>query len=168
MLEYEKIRTNETRFLAMTGLMPNEFEYLCDHFEPHWQLFYRYHKLDGTSRQHPAFTEYRNTSLPGTANKLFFLMNYLKTYPLQQFQAASFGISQGKVSKWIDVLLVQLDRTLEGLGCAPCTDPEKIADTLKDLGAATVNLDATERPVGRSVDQDVQKEYYSGKKKTIR
>ena len=168
MLEYEKIKTNETQFLAMTGLKPMEFEFLFDHFEPHWEQYYRYHKLDGTPRQHPAFTEYRNASLPGTGNKLFFLMNYLKTYPVQQFQAASFDISQGKVSKWIEVLLGQLDKTLESLGCAPCTDPEKIAATLKDLGTETVNLDATERPVGRSTDQGVQKEYYSGKKKTIR
>ena len=43
--------------------------------------------------------EHKNSKLLGCGQKLFFLLVYLKNNPLQNFKAATFDISQPKVSE---------------------------------------------------------------------
>ena len=49
------------------------------------------------------------------ADKSYFLLGYLKNNPLQNFKAATFDISQPKVSKITEILLPILDDTLKKL-----------------------------------------------------
>ena len=167
MLNYETIKNNPKQFLALTSMRIQEFNYLADEFEPHWENYFRYYTLKGERRKNPGFKEYSNGCLPGASNKLFFLMVYLKTYPLQQFQAALFGITQGKTSRMVKILQPILDKTLSAMGCMPSSNPDEIQKLLETKQASAVTVDATERPVPRATDYGVQEEYYSGKKKTI-
>ncbi len=104
----------------------------------------------------------------GSEAKLFFLMAYLKDYPLQQFHGSYFGVTQAKVSQLIKVLSPIQEETLKGMGLAPSTNPVQLKSELEKYQVQEANMDATEREVNRSSDYEVQKEFYSGKKNGIR
>ena len=116
------LRERPTQFLALTSLLPAEFDELLTHFAPRWELHHCYHTLDGDRRRIPAHQERANATLLGTDTKLFFLFNYLKTNLLQQKQAASFGVSQTRVSRLAGALLDVLNQTLAALGLLPGRD----------------------------------------------
>ena len=98
-MDYEKIRRNSTQFIILTSLTVEEFDTLLPIFKRHWVKYTKYHTLEGKKRKLPNLRPGKPTqTLPSVGEKLFFLLSYLKNYPLQQFQAASFDISQGKVS----------------------------------------------------------------------
>ena len=63
-------------------------------------------------------SEHKSSKLLGCGQKLFFLLGYLKNNPLQNFKAATFDISQPKVSKTTEILLPILDDTLKKLSTA--------------------------------------------------
>lgn len=165
MLNYEKVRSNAQQFLALTSLTVEEFDFLCNEFEEDWWRYYRYYTLRGRKRKVPLYKEHGNSSLPTTEMKLFFVLVYLKQYPLQQFQAANFGLSVGKTNEWIKMLLKTLKVTLERLKLQPCRDGELLKTVLEKMHIAIATLDACERKIQRSVDSHVQQEYYSGKTK---
>ncbi len=56
--------------------------------------YYRYHSLEGKKRNLPNLNPGKPTrTLPSLGEKLFFLLSYLKNYPLQQFQAATLPLT---------------------------------------------------------------------------
>jgi Helix-turn-helix of DDE superfamily endonuclease len=89
-----------------------EFEILLADFSLSSEKYFRYHTLEGKKRKIVTSKEHGNAKLQGSEQKLFFLMVYLKTNALQEHQAASFGISQTKVSRISHVLLDLLNQTL--------------------------------------------------------
>jgi hypothetical protein len=162
-----KLKQRPSQFLSMTSLTVEEFEMLHDSFEPHCTQYFHYHTLQGKPRVKMSFKEQKNASLQGSEAKLFFLMAYLKNYPLQQFHASYFGVTQAKVSQLIKVLSPILENTLKGMGLAPSTNPEQLKAELEKHQVQEANMDATEREVNRSSDYEVQKEFYSVKKNGI-
>ncbi len=52
------------------------------------------------------------------------------------------------------------------MGLMPSSSPEKLKGKLEKYQIGEANMDATEREVNRGTDSGVQKEFYSGKKKT--
>jgi len=158
-------KQNTSQFLSMTSLTIEEFEILHEHFEGHCNTYFYYHTLEGKPKQRVGNTEQKNAKLKGSEIKLFFLLSYLKNNPLQQFHASYFDITQAKVSKFTKVLLPLLHRTLTRMGLTPTNSPEKLKFDLEKHQIKQANMDATEREVNRSVDYEVQKEFYSGKKK---
>ena len=168
MLNYEKVRKSAGQFLSLTSLYWEEFDFLCNEFETDWWKYYRYHTVRGKKRKVPLFQEHGSGSLSTTEEKLFFLLVYLKQYPLQQFQATGFDLSIGKTNEWIKVLLKTLRATLERMKLRPCRNGELLKMVLEKMHVTIATLDASEREIQRSVDSHVQQEYYSGKKKTIR
>ena len=121
--------------------------------------------LEGGLRKNPAFKEHGNALLKGTAQKLFFLLVYLKNNPLQTFQAASFGVSQPKVSAMTRWLLSVLDDALGRMGLLPCRDSAELARVLADHRSKVFWLDGVEAGVQRNADQAAQKEEFSGTKR---
>ena len=115
------LRERPTQFLALTSLLPAEFDELLTHFAPRWERHHRYHTLDGDRRRIPAHQERANATLLGTDTKLFFLLTYLKTNALQAHQAASFGVSQTRVSRLAGPLLAVLNQTLAARDLPPVT-----------------------------------------------
>ena len=163
-MNYEDQKKHESKFLSLTSLTVVEFEYLLGYFEPLWEKHYRYHTLQGGPGKHPAFREQGNSLLKGTAQKLFFLLVYLKNNPLQTFQAASFGIWQPKVWAITRCLLSVLDEALGRLGLLPSRDSCELARLLAGHRSRVFWLDGVEAGVQRNADQDAQKQEFSGKK----
>lgn len=136
---------------------------LLQHFKPRWERFYRSHTLEGDYRKHPAVKEHGNSVLKGTEQKLFFLLVCLKTNSLQEHQAASFGVSQSKVSRVEKTLLSILDQTLKGMGLSPWRDGGTLHKQLADYRDKVFSYDGTDRSIQRNTDQDAQEKEYSGK-----
>jgi hypothetical protein len=99
-------------------------------------------------------------------DRLLFILFYLKTYPLQEVQAFMFNMSQGQANEWIHRLAEVLKSALADLDCLPEQEGERLAEILQGNEALSFAQDGCERRRQRPKDDDVQKEYYSGKKKT--
>ncbi len=157
---------SETRFQALTSLNRHEFSYLLSDFRPIVEEYIKHHTLHGKARVAPLKKEWKNTSLRGSSTKLFFILYCLKTNGLQESIGAFFGISQGKVSEWIALLGGVLRTTLGRCGALAESDADRLYTSLDGLDEELILIqDATVRPVERSLDPDVQKEYYDGKHK---
>lgn len=150
----------------MTSLTVEEFELLHNSFEGYCTNYFFYHTLQGKVRKKVCFQEQKNATLKGGEMKLFFLLSYLKNYPLQQFHASYFEVTQGKVSQFIKILRPLLEKALARMGLMPSSSPEELKCELEKYQIREANMDATEREVNRSTDYQVQKDFYSGKKKT--
>ena len=164
-MNYLTLRERPTQFLALTSLHVAEFDDLLHHFTPRGERYHRYHTLDGKPRQFPAHQERANALLPGPDTKLFFLLTYLKNNSLQQHQAASFGVSQTRVSRLAGVLLDVLNQTLAALGLLPVRDGAQLAGRLADHPDKVFTYDGVERGIPRNADREGQQEEYSAKKK---
>ena len=97
-MNYATVLKNDKMFLSLTSLHVSEFEHLLLFFEPICEDYYKWNTIDGKKRKLPRLKANVKERLPSGGQKLFFLKVYLKNNPIQQFQAASFGISQGQVS----------------------------------------------------------------------
>jgi hypothetical protein len=164
MSKYQEYAEKPTEFLALTGYTRQEFEALLVHFRIHYYEWMSTHRLDGKPRGKRKYSDYKNSPLPTIEDKLFFILNYLKTNNLQTVQGALFGMSQPKANLWIHCLHSILNQTLEALGELPARQMENLVfDETED---ALYVHDGTERPIQRPSDPDQQQHYYSGKKTT--
>jgi len=165
-MNYVALRERPTQFLALTSLLPAEFDDLLTDFTPRWERYHRYHTLDGDRRRIPAHRERANATLAGTDTKLFFLLTYLKTNSLQQHQAASFGVSQTRVSRLAGPLLDVLNQTLTARHLLPVRDGAQLAQRLAAHPVKVFTCDGVERGIPRNADRAAQEEEYSAKKKS--
>lgn len=169
-MDYEKLSTNETQLLALTTLLPAEFEFILDKFRLIWYKYYKIYTLEGKRRKKKNWYPEKDTpTLPTVGDKLLFILVYFKQHPLQQFQAASFSLSQPKVSLWIKILSPILLETLKKLKCIPCRDGAVLKDFLNQSidfnEVQIINQDVVEQTTPRPTDDEAQRKQYSGKKK---
>ena len=164
-MDYLALRTRPTQFLALTSLHVAEFDDLLTAFDPAWERHHRYHTLDGALRRQPVHQERANALLAGTDTKLFFLLTYLKSNSLQQHQAASFGVSQTRVSRLAASLLAVLNQVLARRGLLPVRDGAELAQRLAAHPDKVFTYDGVERAIPRNADRAGQAEEYSAKKK---
>lgn len=164
-MDYVALREKPRQFLALTSLLLEEFDELLTAFAPAWERSHRWHTLEGKTRQFPAHQERPNALLAGSDVKLFFLLNYLKINSLQQHQAASFGVSQTRVSRLAASLLGVLNRVLARRGLLPMRDGAALAQQLAGHPTKVFAYDGVERGIPRNTDRDGQAEEYSAKKK---
>ena len=166
-MNYSELLKNDKNFLSLTSLHVAEFEYLLLFFEPICENYYKWHTYDGKNRKMPRLKANAKERLPTSGQKLFFILTYLKNNPLQNFQAASFGISQGQVSHLFKDLNVLLSVTFKKMGLVPAKNNEELQTYLQGHKVQELFQDATERPIARKVDYIAQREDFSGKKKRI-
>jgi DNA-binding transcriptional ArsR family regulator len=164
-LRYSDISSEEKSVRSHTGLSRVEFEALAERFGQEWGRHMRCFTWEGKPRQRQGKVR-RNSVLATVEDKLLFLLYFLKLNPLQEVLATAFGMDQPQASRWLEVLRTRLVATLEKEKVLPERQSERLYRLLADEGR--VLIDATERGVGRSIDQETQKEYYSGKKKPHR
>lgn len=160
----KKILTDYRSMLSLTSLSATEFFELLVPFDEMWQRYHAHFDLKGERRRIKKFSEHGSMSLKGSLDKLFFLLVYLKQNPLQAYHGYNFGMSQGKVSQWLQVLLPMLEQALHRLQQLPCREPSHFYLSLRLLSGQVLLLDATERAIPRSVDPERQRHEYSGKK----
>ena len=163
-MNYSELRERPSQFLALTSLHVAEFDDLLTDFGPAWERYHRYHTLDGALRRQPAHQERANAVLAGTDTKLLFLLTYLKSNSLQQHQAASFGVSQTRVSRLATSLLGMLNQVLTRRGLLPVRDGAALAQHLAAHPTKIFAYDGVERGIPRNTDRDGQGEEYSAKK----
>lgn len=162
-MDYQLIRTNPSQFLALTSLHVCEFDYLLFHFAPLCEKYFRYHTLAGQPRAFPIDKGHGIEELQQMALKLFFLLTYLKTNPIQEHHAACFVISQSKVSQLTRILLSLLNKTMETIGLCSIRDGERLQEALAEQPDKVFYYNGTERDIVRNLDKQVQKEDFSGK-----
>ncbi len=162
-MDHKMIAQKPKQFLSLTTLEVEEFENLLSYFTPRWEKYYKYRTLEGKRRKHPTAKEHGNALLKGTTQKLFFLLVYLKTNSLQEHQAASFGVSQSKVSRIVKTLLPILNETLTDMGYSPLRDGEQLKKKLATHTEKVFSYDGTERNIARNSDEKAQEKEYSGK-----
>jgi Helix-turn-helix of DDE superfamily endonuclease/DDE superfamily endonuclease len=166
MINYQTLSGQRRPFLALTGLTTAEFQNLLPAFE---RAYARAYPADRTAAGQPLQGwpgGGRPSVLAGGADKLLFLLVYLKTYPLQVVLGKLFGISTSQANHWLHRLLPVLRSALDDLGVLPDRDGGRLgrqpAETRK---ARLVIIDGTERRRQRPKMAEKQALHYSGKKK---
>lgn len=161
---YTKSRLDYRRFLSLTSLALEEFLALLSLFSTIWENYHQKYDLKGKLRKIPTYKVDKRESLACVEEKLFFILVYMKENPNQDYQGAMFGLSQGKVSQWIGILLPCLEKALARQKLLPARTGRYLLIFLKTYAEHILWLDATERPIPRSSDGERQKFEYSGKK----
>lgn len=173
MIRYKTLSQNPRKFLAMTGYTVEEFEALLPYFRAEFENYVAHYRLDGQKRTKRRYSEYKNSPLPTIADKLLFILIYLKQGGLQEAQATLFDMHQPNAHTWIHLLHPLLNQALAAAGELPARTAEVLAQKLEltqpedESGLPLFFQDGTERPITRPKDQERQKRYYSGKKSNI-
>lgn len=162
MLTYTELRGDRRRLLALTGLTLPEFESLLVPFARSYERRYPADRTaTGRPRQRRAGGG-RTAVLHEPAQKLLFLLVYLKTYPLQVVLAELFGLSQPQVNHWLRRLLPILRDALDDLGVLPERQGQAFAEARP---SPRLIIDGTERRRQRPKSPEKQAAHYSGRKK---
>ena len=170
---FKYARNNTKLFLAMTSLKLNEFFLFLPFFRDAWKDYKGQH--DNRGRPNHFFC---------IEDMLLFILYYLKCYPLQEIIAHAFDMSQVDANYWIHLLASILHDALE----RDHNIPVRIASNLKEVlekelerrktepaskddnnppkeSAIDLGIDGTERQIVRPTDDELQRQYYSGKTK---
>ena len=167
MLNYQEVKSDKKRLLALTGLTRREFEALLAEFDNAYRAVYQSNKtLVGRKRKRRVGGG-RRGQLARMADKQLFVLVYQKAYPLQVIQAELFEMDQGCANRWIHWLLPVLLSALDGMGFLPERDGNAFRQKERkhDEGLDLI-IDGTERRRQRPKDAEKQALHYSGKKKT--
>lgn len=167
MLIYAKLKRNQRRCVALTGLTPKEFEVLLLAFTRAYAKHYPVERtMTGQPRQRQVGGG-RKGGLAEMEQKLLFILVHQKAYPLQTLLGEVFEVSQSRVNEWIHRLLPILKEALEELGVLPEREPERFAQSEAKQGERPdFIIDGTERRRQRPKNPTTQAAAYSGKKKT--
>jgi hypothetical protein len=122
MTSYDELSKTPGKFLALTGYMVEEFQVLLPFFRIEFEAHVEKYTLDGKLRIKRRYSEYRNCPLRTLADKLLFILIYVKLGTIQQMHATLFGMHQPDANVWIHLLHPILNRTLAGLGELPTRD----------------------------------------------
>jgi hypothetical protein len=166
MLDYQNLKDDEQRFVALTGLLPEEFEELLPAFTRAYARTFPANKTHtGAPRQRRPGAG-RTSVLQRGEDKLLFILVHQKTYPLQELLGTVFGLSQSRVNRWIHRLLPILARALADRGLVPERDPRRFSRHERRQGEPLdLIIDGTERRRQRPKSPEKQARHYSGKKK---
>jgi DDE superfamily endonuclease/Helix-turn-helix of DDE superfamily endonuclease len=166
MLIYNELKNKPREFLAATGLKLDEFEQLLPAFQTAYGKKYPPNLTQAGKTRQRQIGGGATGALPPIADKLFFLLVYQKTHPLQTMHGLHFGLSQPQTNAWIHRLLPILQQALRTLGEAPERDARRVATSdLARAGGPNLTIDGSERRRQRPQDHTKQKAHYSGKKK---
>lgn len=157
-MNYTEIRKNEKSFKALTSYTVTEFDSLLPYFETELNRYLENYTLNGKKRTR-RYTPKAEKQLPTVADKLFFVLYYLKNNPTQESLAFAFDVPQDMCNKWIHILCPLLSKALKTYQAEE--NYKKACHKAEEH--ETVIIDATEREVQR--DKYEQEQYYSGKKK---
>ena len=165
MITYDIVKKNAKLLLTLTGFLPPEFEIFLIGFEKAWNDYITKTHVAGKNRKRK-YGGGRNPTLNKTEDKLLFILIYMKLYPLQAVIGFLFGMGQSQANEWVHKLSGVLKTALADMGQLPERAPENLKNFLTDDGADDIIIDATERRRQRPKDNEKQKLFFSGKKKS--
>jgi hypothetical protein len=158
LFSYQSAKENKNAFKSMTSLTVEEFDELCAVFQECWEEHTKEREKDPSKGGCPPI-------LKTAEDRLFFILFYFKTYPLQDVLAYSFEMSQSEANKLIHMLSLVLKMALQRTGSMPPRLSDKVLEKLEKEEAQDYAMDGTEREIVRPSDKDVQQFFYSGKGK---
>jgi len=126
--------------------------------------------MDGQPRTSRRYRTYDTCPLPTMADKLLFILPYVKQRPIQAVQGQLFGMSQSKANQWIHLFHPVLNQALAAQELLPARTADALAVMRAQQppeGSSTAPLVGLMGPNARSSAQSPQEqqEYDSGKKK---
>ncbi len=164
------IKIRDDRHLrSLTGVTQEQFAILLKAFSAASaemkEQAYQKGLAEGTRKRRPGGG--KKGALPTMLDKILFLLYYFKVYPTFDVLGTQFNMSRSKANENLYKLCPILHRTLVNLEVMPSREFTTPNELLKALGGVdTVLIDVTERNYRRPKDNIVQREHYSGKKKT--
>jgi hypothetical protein len=162
MLNVQRALKNSGVCRSLTGLSPNEFLKLVPTFDKCLQ-----EAIDAKQRKRKAGAGPKH-NLKTSADKLFFILFYLKAYPTFAVLCFLYDVHRSRPQRWVKHLLPILEKTLGEKSCLPerkIHSPEEFIKKFGDL--KEIFIDGSERPIQRPKDKDKRKQNYSGKKKRL-
>jgi hypothetical protein len=114
----------------MTGLTEVEFTALLPPFEQALVTYMQDRTIDGQPRTSRRYTTYDTCPLPTMADKLLFILTYVKQNPIQEVQGQLFGMSQSNANKWIHLLHPVLNHALADQELLPARTADELATIL--------------------------------------
>ena len=130
MPRYDEVTQRAGSLRAMTGLTEQEFTALLPHFERALAAYLQDRTIDGQPRTSRRYSAYDNCPLPTMADKLLFILTYVKQNPIQEVQGQLFGMSQSNANKWIHLLHTVLNRALAYQDLLPARTADELATLL--------------------------------------
>ena len=158
-----EFRIRKGKLINHISLTESEFEKVVPFFEKAFDDYFTHYTFNGEVRQR-SVSKRNDSVFKNPEDALFFLLFYLKTYPIEEVMASTFLMNQPQVNLWKRLLQNILETCLDKMNVLPGRDNKKLNKLLKAMNLKEVIIDATERQIQRPLDNDVQKEYYSGKK----
>jgi len=163
MLSYTELKEKPKVLLSFTGLTQTEFEVLLSAFSDAWRRDEMERQATKERQRRPGGG--RKAVLRTDADRLLFILFYLKTYPIQEVLAFMFGMTQSQANYWIHRLAPVLKDALAAQDMLPERAGERLKDVLREEERPVLVQDASERRRNRPKDSKKQRTYYSGKKK---
>ena len=148
---------------SLTGLSRQEFDRLLVSFTRAWAEAEAERRSKTPRRRQPGGG--RKGWLPRDADKLLFILFYVRQYPVQRVQAVLFSMNKSQADEWIHRLLPVLEQALGHEVALPLRPGASLEQMRVQCPELLYWLDGTERPILRPKDEKRQKSHYSGKKK---
>jgi hypothetical protein len=123
----EDVTTRTGSLRAMTGLTEQAFQALLPPFEQAFVAYMHDHTIDGQPRTVRRYSTYDTCPLPTIADKLLFMLTYVKQHPIQAGQGQLFGMSQSNTNQWIHLLHAVLNQALAHQELLPARTADELA-----------------------------------------
>ena len=160
-------KLSPSKMLGTVSITEVEFQNLLPFFEESYLYYFKRYTLTGKVRERYLSHNGNNKLFASAEDALFFILFYIKTYPTEESMAITFSMTQPQVNQWKQVLQEILKDSFEKMELLPARNTKELNKLLQKLDVKTIIVDATERAMNRPKDNEVQKEFYSGKKKSI-
>jgi len=167
MPSYEEVTQRAGSLRSMTGLTAAEFMALLPHFEHALVVYMQDRTIDGQPRTSRRYTTYGTCPLPTTADKLLFILTYLKQNPIQEVQGQLFGMSQSNANKWIHLLHPVLNQALSDQELLPARTADDLAAMLTTPPAEATAPSSLFFMMGPNDPSSVRKTQRSSKSITV-
>ena len=131
MPKFDAILQNERRLRAFTGLDTATFTSFLPHFTSTMECYLNHTTLDGYVCEGDRAITYANSPLPTPADRLLFILTYLKQNAIQEVHGQLFTMSQPNVSKWVRLLLDILNTALASQHLLPARTAAEFAAQLQ-------------------------------------
>lgn len=161
-MNVQRALKNSSVCRSLTGLTPKEFLNLV----PVFDLCLEDAK-NSKKRKRKAGAGPKH-SLKTSAEKLFFILFYLKVYPTFAVLCFLYDVHRSRPQRWVKQFLPILEKALGKKCCLPERKINSEEDFITKFGSITdIFIDGSERPIQRPKNKQKRKEHYSGKKKRL-
>ena len=162
---YKRLRRRPSAFRSLTGMTVSEFDILYKEIGPKiGECLIAILNERDRQRTLGAGGVYKNNS----KNRLLMTIIWLRIYATYEVLGFLFALDKSNVQRNMKPILDVLEKEMKKEIAWP--DKEKrqkmrIAQFMKEFSDVVAIVDTTEQPTQRPKDNEVQKQYYSGKKK---